>query len=125
AEARLKKPHPREEPNAGKVTFVANERVYLDKGKADGVVAGETLELSHGRFKLPCKVEAVTSRFATCSAPNAQVGDRFVVRAPPPAPPPPTLPALPSKRELLSRLSAVHAAAIEQVPFEGEGPAIF
>src|SRR5437870_1787784 len=79
--ARVKKaPRQRPEPNTGRVTIVTAERAYLDKGSADGIAAGQTVELAHGKSRVACKIESVATRCSTCVAAVAQAGDRFAVR---------------------------------------------
>src|SRR5207302_8342619 len=113
ADARGKKPRPRDDGGSGTVTFASADRAYLDKGKAEGVVPGQTLELlgSHGRAV--CRVEAVGLHVATCAAPNAQGGDRFAFKPARAEAAPPTLPPLPAAKELARRRAALQAAALE------------
>lgn len=114
------------EPAKGKVVSVSASRAYLDRGAADGLVAGATVELKRAGEKAgTCVVEEVAEHHARCKGAWLRPGDLFEVSAAaasrksaaPAAVEP--MPAPPSAAELAARSAALGAAAVEKVAYAG------
>jgi hypothetical protein len=82
----------------GRVRFVTAKRLYLDRGAADGLRAGDKVTFSRdGRAAGGCTIDLVGGHDAVCRGRGASVGDVFAVpsrpvAASPPAPAPAPLP---------------------------------
>jgi hypothetical protein len=111
----------------GQITYVTADNVYVDRGSADGVAAGNALAVTRaGKAVGTCTVAAVTEYGATCTGAGFQPGDRVnVVRKAKPLAAP--LAPVPDAKEIASRLRKVEQTAPPLVDFEGEqnaaGPA--
>lgn len=106
----------------GHVVYATGREVYLDRGEADGLKAGQVLPLRRNRRRVgTCRILRLSKRRAVCKARSARVGDVFTVRgrrrSPRPGPeghPPPPVPR--------RALEALKRQPVERVPFRG-GPA--
>lgn len=118
----------------GQVSYVTAKDVYLDVGRARGLVRGASVQVFRRNRPLgTCEVVDVTAREAWCRPSRAGVGrgDRveFVPAPPPDAPPAPaatTREPPPSVEDVTARRTIVRAAPIVKVPFKktGAAPAI-
>ncbi len=109
----------------GQVTYVTADRVFVDRGAADGVAVGNALTVTRGGKTVgTCTVKSVTELAATCAGTALQSGDRLTVVRKPRALAVPLAP-VPDSRELASRLSTLEATPAPLVDFEGGGPAGF
>jgi len=107
---------------AGQVTYLGSEGVYVDRGSADGLKAGDKVQMVRsGRALGACTVTQVSEHSAVCSGTGFTVGDRISVDRKPEAPPAP-LPPVPDAKEIAQRLHAVESAPVELVDFEGGAP---
>lgn len=118
------------EGKGGRVTYVTASSAYLDVGAADGLAAGTVLELSRRKGKPgPCEVTAVAAHQAVCKSDRAAVGDRFTLKASPPAAEPvvaardalPDPAAVAAQRQTLDGAPAPRVAY--QKPRRATGPA--
>ena len=66
------------EGREGHVVQATAKRAWLDVGSAEGLRAGETLELLRGTAKIPCVVEWLAEHRATCAGKGVQAGDKLV-----------------------------------------------
>jgi hypothetical protein len=108
-------------PSAGgEVRFVTAKRVYVDKGEADGLQAGDKIAfVRDGHPAGSCTIDLLSAHDAICAARGPRIGDRFVLprRAPTPRPAPAPLPA-PEPAELVAqRALGVAAAPQDKVDF--------
>lgn len=69
--------------DTGRVTYVTSSSAYLDRGSADGLAAGQSLELLRKKRQRPvgtCTITSVAAHHAVCAsdrAGRAETGDRF------------------------------------------------
>jgi hypothetical protein len=62
----------------GRVQFVTEKRVYLDRGSANGLVVRQAVQLiRNGRPMHKCTVDLVSAHAAVCHAAGARAGDLF------------------------------------------------
>ena len=109
----------------GRVVFATDQRAYLDRGKLDGLEAGQTVQiLRGGRAIGACTVERTAEHQATCTGGRLHAGDTF---RPPAARPPraapkgeAALPPVTATATLQERAEAVSQTAIEKVDFKGK-----
>ena len=104
---------------AGRVRFVTQKRVYLDRGAADGLTGRQTVELFRAGAKAAsCQIEILAAHTAVCRGNGSQVGDKFELPRVGRRPPPPTaaLRALPPPDD--DETVARHARAIADAPHE-------
>jgi hypothetical protein len=113
----------------GRVRFVTARRVYLDKGGADGLRAGDKVAfLRKGSAAGGCTIDLVGGHDAVCRGRGAVVGDVFAMpgRPAPVAPrPPPPLPAPESDETLVRRVAQLAAAPHDKVDFVPEARAAY
>ncbi|MBZ4418599.1 hypothetical protein [Myxococcus sp. RHSTA-1-4] len=65
-------------PTWGSVTYVSSERVYLDRGRDEGLEKDAELVLSRrGRPAGKCRIEWVADHHAACQGKGLREGDRF------------------------------------------------
>ena len=70
----------------GKVVYATAQRAYFDKGRLDGLRAGDSVKLLRGKAApLSCALEMVGDHSASCAATGARAGDAFVFEAAPTA----------------------------------------
>lgn len=104
----------------GEVRFATARRVYLDKGEADGMRAGDKIAFSrNGRPAGSCTIDLLSGHDAACTARGPRVGDLFALprRAPAPPPTPAPLPAPEPADTVARRALAVAAAPQAKVDF--------
>ena len=101
----------------GRVRFVTEKRIYLDKGAADGLVRQQNVTLLRAAAKVAsCEIEVLATHAAVCRGSGAAIGDRFELpavrpRSPGPAAPPRPLP-VPEDDETLD----VYTRALADAP---------
>ncbi len=98
----------------GQVRFVTARRLYLDKGAADGLRAGDKVTFSReGRGAGGCTIDLVGTHDAVCRGRGASAGDVFALpRRPAPASPPVPAPLpAPESDETVERRAAELAAS--------------
>ncbi len=106
----------------GQVTYLTSEGVYIDRGSADGLRAGDKVQMVRsGRALGACTVSQLSEHTALCTGTGFTVGDRISVQRKAQSAPAPIAP-VPDAKELSSRLSAVEAAPVPLVEFEGGAP---
>lgn len=107
----------------GQVTYLTADGVYIDRGAADGLKAGDKVQLVRsGRALGACTVGQLNEHTAVCSGgAGFTVGDRISVERKAEAPATPLAP-VPDARQLASRLAAVEAAPVGLVEFAGGAP---
>jgi hypothetical protein len=106
----------------GSVTYVSAGRVYLDRGKDEGLAVGAELALSRrGKPAGTCRVEWISDHHATCQGPGLRPGDQFTVASQPEPSTPPPRPAPAPPAELARWRSALEAAPHPLVEFQGSG----
>ena len=72
----------------GRVRFVTEKRIYLDKGAADGLARQQNVTLLRGTARIAtCEIEVLATHAAVCRGSGAAIGDRFEVPAVGPRPP--------------------------------------
>jgi hypothetical protein len=104
----------------GEVRFATAKRVYLDKGEADGMRAGDKIAFSrNGRPAGSCTIDLLSAHDATCTARGPRIGDLFGLprRAPPRPAPPAALPGPEPAETVARRALAVAAAPQSKVEF--------
>jgi hypothetical protein len=118
----------------GRVALVTDRRAYLDRGGADGLVAGQALAMwRSGRSLGACTLEAVGDHEATCTGRRLRVGDTFrsphavgrravaaggaAARAR--SAPVPNLPPVVDDQTLQARAAVIADATVEKVEFNG------
>ena len=117
----------------GRVALVTDRRAYLDRGAADGLVAGQALAITRaGRSIGSCTLEVVGDHESTCTGHRLRVGDSFragragtrralaagaaSARARAKVP---TLPPVVDDQTLQARAAVIADAAVEKVEFNG------
>ncbi|MBL8954668.1 MAG: hypothetical protein JNK82_28075, partial [Myxococcaceae bacterium] len=107
----------------GAVTISAAGGGYVDRGAADGLEAGDTLELQRkGRAAARCTVGAVADHSAFCAGAKVERGDTFrLARRRAAAPEAKALPPLPSDSELERRAAALARAGLPPVEYTASG----
>lgn len=109
----------------GTVRYATARTLYLDAGAADGLVAGQTLQLRHaGSAAGSCRVERVAKDRASCAGRGAP-GDWFELEGPravAAAPPARTSPAPLPPAALAAQRSALDQAPFEKIDFRGAPP---
>ena len=114
---------------AGRVRFVTAKRLYLDRGAADGLRAGDKVSFSRaGLAAGGCTIDLVGAHDAVCRGRGALVGDVFAVprrpaAASPPAPTP--LPAPESNETVERRAAALAASPHDKVDFVPQARAAY
>jgi hypothetical protein len=115
------RPHAAEDE--GRVQFVTDRRVYLDRGASDGLAAGQAVALlRNGHPPRRCVVEIADEHTAVCRASGARPDDLFhlhAARRPPRATTSAvaTLPPLVDEPTLQARAAALAAAPHDKVDF--------
>lgn len=88
----------------GEVTTVTASSVFVNRGAADGVKAGQSIAfLRGGKPAGSCTVSAVSQHFARCDGGGLRVGDRFSMARATSSVPVGTAAALPTELELRRR----------------------
>jgi len=107
--------------STGRVRFVTAKRLYLDRGAADGLRAGDKVTFSReGRPAGGCTIDLVGAHDAVCRGRGALVGDLFGMPSRPvaaPAPAPAPLPAPESNETVERRAAEVAASPQDKVDF--------
>ena len=112
-----------------RVRFVTAKRLYLDRGAADGLRAGDKVTFSRdGRAAGGCTIDLVGAHDAVCRGRGALVGDVFAVpsrpvAASPPAPAP--LPAPESNETVERRAAELAASPHDKVDFVPQARAAY
>lgn len=116
-------PKPPVVKDVGSITWVGAEFAFVDKGAAEGVVAGAQLMLSRsGKASGTCTADLVADHSARCVGSNVRVGDRFNLQRP--APEPVKLPEpLPSEAELKRRAGEVESTEWQLRTFDASARA--
>jgi len=114
-------------PRQGRVEFVTQKRVYLDRGNADGLGIRQAVMLTrNGRPIGRCPIELLSDHVAVCKSGRAHIGDVFKLARAATAPggavaqvlPPPA-----ADEALQARAEALAAAPHEKVDFKGPSDA--
>ena len=112
---------PTQSTATGRVRFVTAKRVYLDKGAADGLRAGDKVSFSRkGLAAGGCTIDVVGTHDAVCRGRGAAVGNLFAMpsRPAPASPPEPApLPGPESDEALARRAAELAASPHEKVDF--------
>jgi hypothetical protein len=115
-------------PSSGQVRFVTAKRIYLDKGAADGVRAGDRVAFSRqGRAAGGCVIDLVGAHDAVCRGRGALVGDAFAApRRPAPVSPPVPAPLPPPEPDeaLVRRAAELAASPHDKVDFVPQARAV-
>jgi hypothetical protein len=113
----------------GRVRFVTAKRLYLDKGAADGLRAGDKVTFSRrGMAAGGCTIDLVGAHDAVCRGRGAVVGDVFAMpsRSAPVSPPEPApLPAPESNETVVKRVAELAASPLEKVDFVPQARAAY
>ena len=110
----------------GRVRFATAKRLYLDRGAADGLRAGDRVSFS--RAGRSCTIDLVGAHDAVCRGRGALVGDVFAVPSRPvvaPAPAPAPLPAPESEETVERRAAALAATPPGKVDFVPQARAAY
>ena len=113
----------------GRVRFVTAKRLYLDRGAADGLRAGDRVTFSRdGRAAGGCTIDLVGAHDAICRGRGVLVGDLFAApsrpaAASPPAPAP--LPAPESYQTVERRAAQLAASPHDKIDFVPQARAAF
>jgi hypothetical protein len=100
----------------GRVVRWTPERVHLNKGSADGLKAGDKINVRRGRRRAgSCVVEHLADHHATCKGAVRESADRFRFN-PPKRAKPAALPKLPAPVDDATRARATAAFAAARVP---------
>ncbi|MBK7859789.1 MAG: hypothetical protein IPJ65_14440 [Archangiaceae bacterium] len=107
----------------GAVTLAVGGGGYVDRGAADGLEAGDALELLRkGRTAARCTVGALADHSAFCAGARLERGDTFrLARRPPRSPEGKALPPLPSDSELERRAATLARAELPPVEYAASG----
>jgi len=107
----------------GTVTLAVVGGGYVDRGAADGLEAGDTLELQRkGRPAARCTVGALADHSAFCAGAKPERGDTFrLARSKARSPEEKALPPLPTEAELERRAAALERAGLEPVEYTASG----
>jgi len=101
--------------HTGRVRFVTQKRVYLDRGAADGLELRQTVTLFRRTPKVAtCHIEILAAHAAVCRGAGAEVGDTFELPAAGPRTPGPVAPRplpTPEDDETLARYERALAGA--------------
>jgi len=112
---------------AGQIRFVTAKRIYLDKGAADGLRAGDKLAFwRQGRTVGGCTIDLVGAHDAVCRGRGSLVGDLFAVPSRPVrvSPPPAPLPAPEPNEALVRRAAELAASPQDKVDFVPQARAV-
>lgn len=122
AGARAKKGPPAKGVSApGEVQYVTATLAYLDRGAADGVSVGLSVNFTRGGRQVgSCTVDTVAEHFATCLAGQLKKGDRFAIgrKVDDALPGPPT--ELTTPEELAARRDVLGTTGQALVDFDGD-----
>lgn len=106
----------------GQVTYLTADGVFVDRGLADGVKPGDTLQVVRGGKPLgPCTVTRASDHSAACTGQGFTVGDRIPIERAPAAAPVP-LAAVPDGRALAARLAVIEGSPFSLVEFDSAAP---
>lgn len=101
----------------GRVVSSTATRAYLDRGAADGLVLGDTIEVRRGgEVAGRCVIEEVAEHVARCAGTGLRPGDRFEARAAPATAPAPQSGVV-APEDLAQRRAALVAAPVAKVGF--------
>jgi hypothetical protein len=103
----------------GAVVYQTRERLFLNRGQADGLAVGTVLHLGHeGRSTAQCKVDSVAEHVATCAGKGAHPGDTFKLGAPPAKPAVAQLEPMLPPTEVGRRQAALNGLPLQKVEFD-------